>query len=66
MSNIKALTVTITETEERTETRFNTKGLTDFEIVGILSYYLDTYKVRMIREQGRSDRQETEEDDSKT
>ena len=62
MAETKTLTVTITETEERTETRFNTKGLTDFEIVGILSYYLDTYKVKMIREQGRSDRQE---DDSK-
>ena len=64
MGQIKTLTVTITDTEEQTETRFNTKGLTDFEIVGILSYYLDTYKVKMIREQGRADRQETEEDGS--
>lgn len=63
MSNIKTLSVTITDTEERTETRFKTKGLTDFEIVGILSYYLDTYKVKMIREQGRADRQgETEKE----
>lgn len=62
MIETKTLTVTITETEEQTETRFKTQGLTDFEVVGILSYYLDTYKVKMIREQGMADRQQTEKE----
>jgi len=62
MEQIKTLTVTITETEEQTETNFNAKGLSDFEIVGILSYYLDAYKVKMLRESGRAN---AEEDDSK-
>jgi hypothetical protein len=62
MAKIKKLTVTITETKEQTETNFNAKGLSDFEIVGILSYYLDAFKVKMIRESGRAN---AEEDDSK-
>lgn len=54
MSNIKQLSVTITDTEQKEETVFSTKGLTDFEIVGILSYYLDAFKVKMIRGQERN------------
>lgn len=62
MEQIKTLTVTITETEETEETRFDTKGLTEFEIVGILSYYLDIYKVKMMRGQQRNSTEETEKE----
>ena len=62
MAKTKTLTVTITETEEQEETNFNTEGLTDFEIVGILSYYLDVYKVKMIRGQQRTSTEETEKE----
>ena len=49
MAKVRKLTVTLTETEEGTVTNFNIKRLSDFEIVGILSYYLDAYKVKMMR-----------------
>lgn len=49
MAKTKTLTIEIKETEEETATRFKSKGLTDFEIIGLLSYYLDAYKVRMLR-----------------
>ena len=62
MSNIKQLSVTITDTEQKEETVFSTKGLTDFEIVGILSYYLDAFKVKMIRGQERNGTEETEKE----
>jgi hypothetical protein len=62
MEQIKTLTVTITETEEKEETRFKTEGLTEFEIVGILSYYLDIYKVKMMRGQQRNSTEETEKE----
>lgn len=64
-SKVKKLTVTITESKEQTETNFNVKGLTDFEVVGILSYYLDAYKVRMLRDPGKIRTEERGEDDSK-
>lgn len=62
MTKTKTLTVTITETEEQEETRFKTEGLSDFEVVGILSYYLDAYKVKMIRGQERTSTEETEKE----
>lgn len=52
MAKTKVLTIEIKETEEATATRFKSKGLTDFEIIGLLSYYLDAYKVRMIKSPG--------------
>lgn len=61
----KTLTVTVTDTKEVTMTNFKAKGLSDFEIVGILSYYLDAYKVKMIRSTGGVSAEETGEDDSK-
>jgi hypothetical protein len=48
----QTLSVTLTETKEGTTTNFKAKGLSDFEIVGILSYYLDAYKVKMMRSTG--------------
>lgn len=45
----KFLKVTLTKIEEDTVAHLRIKGLSDFEIVGILSYYLDSYKVKMIR-----------------
>ena len=64
-NKVKTLKVTITESKEQTETNFQTKGLTDFEIVGILSYYLDAYKVKMLRDPGKIRTEERGEDDSK-
>lgn len=64
-NKIKTLTVTIAEGKEQTETNFKVKGLSDFEVVGILSYYLDAYKVRMLRDPGRVRTEGTEEDGSK-
>jgi hypothetical protein len=58
------LSVTLTETKEGTTTNFKAKGLSDFEIVGILSYYLDAYKVKMMRDPGKVRTEETGEDDS--
>ena len=61
----KTLTVTVTDTKEGTMTNFKAKGLSDFEIVGILSYYLDAYKVKMIRSTGGVSAEEIGEDGSK-
>ena len=49
MANKRILKITLTETEEGTSTILNIKGLTDFEVVGMLSYYLDSFKVKMMR-----------------
>jgi hypothetical protein len=49
MANKRVLKITLTETEEGTSTILNIKGLTDFEVVGMLSYYLDSFKVKMMR-----------------
>ena len=64
-NKVKTLTVTLTESKEQTETNFKTEGLTDFEIIGILSYYLDAYKVKMLRDTEKIRTEETGEDDSK-
>ena len=45
----KFLKFTVTKTEDGTSTNLRAKGLSDFEIVGMLSYYLDSYKVKMMR-----------------
>jgi len=63
-SKVKTLSVTITETKEQTQTNFKTKELSDFEIVGILSYYLDAYKVRMLRQSGKVRTEERGEDET--
>jgi hypothetical protein len=68
-NKVKTLTVTLTDTEEGTVTNFKAKGLSDFEIVGILSYYLDACKVNMIRSTGGVNDKDSEiqqEDDSRT
>jgi hypothetical protein len=49
MANKRILKITLTETEEGTSAILNIKGLTDFEVVGMLSYYLDSFKVKMMR-----------------
>ena len=49
MADKRVLKITLTETEEGTSTILNIKGLTDFEVVGMLSYYLDSFKVKMMR-----------------
>jgi hypothetical protein len=64
-NKVKTLTVTLTESKEQTETNFQTKGLTDFEIIGILSYYLDAYKVKMLRDTEKIRTEERGEDGSK-
>ena len=61
----QTLSVTLTDTKEGTTTNFKSKGLSDFEIVGILSYYLDAYKVKMMRSAGGVSTEETGEDGSK-
>jgi hypothetical protein len=58
----KTLTVTVTDTEEGIITSFKAKKLSDFEIIGILSYYLDAYKVKMMR--SSEDLKNQEEDGS--
>jgi len=62
MAKIKTLTVTLTDTEEGIVTNFKAKKLSDFEIIGILSYYLDAYKVKMMR--SSEDLKNQEEDGS--
>ena len=52
MVKTKVLRIEIQETKEQTAVSLETKGLTDFEIIGLLSYYLDAYKVKMLRDQG--------------
>lgn len=49
MADKRILKITLTETKEGTSTILNIKGLTDFEVVGMLSYYLDSFKVKMMR-----------------
>ena len=61
----QTLSVTLTDTKEGTITNFKSKGLSDFEIVGILSYYLDAYKVKMMRSTGGVSTEERGEDGSK-
>lgn len=60
MSKKKALKITIEETDNISSVIFNAKGLTDFEIVGLLSYYLDSYKVKMLQENGSNKQQKDE------
>ena len=62
MANKRVLKITLTETEEGTSTVLNIKGLTDFEVVGMLSYYLDSFKVKMMR--SSEDLKNQEEDGS--
>jgi hypothetical protein len=62
MAKVKTLTVTLIDTEEGIVTNFKEKKLSDFEIIGILSYYLDAYKVKMMR--SREDLKNQEEDGS--
>lgn len=45
----KVLKIIIEETEQGSQTTLNIKELTDFEVVGLLSYYHDAYKVKMMR-----------------
>lgn len=69
MAKVKTLTVTVTDTEEDTIVKFKAKRLSDFEIVGILSYYLDNYKVKMMRSAGGvsgEDSEMSQEDGSRT
>lgn len=69
MAKVKTLTVTVTDTGEDTIVNFKAKRLSDFEIVGILSYYLDNYKVKMMRSAGgvsSEDSEMSQEDDSRT
>lgn len=60
MSKKKVLKITIEETDETSSVMFNAKGLTDFEIVGLLSYYLDSYKVKMLQENASNSKQDNE------
>lgn len=69
MAKVKTLTITVTDTGEDTIVNFKAKRLSDFEIVGILSYYLDNYKVKMIRSAGEVSSEDSEiqqEDGSRT
>lgn len=54
MEDKKQLKITIKDTEEGSTTNFKAEGLSDFEIIGILSYYLDAYKVKMMRSSEKS------------
>jgi hypothetical protein len=36
--------------EDGKQTTFETKGLTDFEVVGMLSYYVEVIKLKMLKE----------------
>ena len=56
----KVLKITIEETDETSSVMFKAKGLTDFEIVGLLSYYLDSYKVKMLQENASNKQQKDE------
>lgn len=60
MANKKVLKITIEETDNTSSVMFNAKGLTDFEIIGLLSYYLDSYKVKMLQENASNKQQDNE------
>ncbi len=60
MAKKKVLKITIEETDETSSVMFNAKGLTDFEIVGLLSYYLDSYKVKMLQENSSNKQKDNE------
>ena len=60
MAKKKVLKITIEETDNASSVMFNAKGLTDFEIVGLLSYYLDSYKVKMLQENASNKQQKDE------
>lgn len=61
MAKKKTLTITITDTEEGTITNLKAKRLSDFEIIGMLSYYLDACKIRILKSPGGVEPIETEE-----
>ena len=46
---MKILKITNKKTKEGSETNIKVEGLTDFEVIGMLSYYLDAWKVKMMR-----------------
>jgi hypothetical protein len=46
---MKTLKITQKENKEGFETNIRIEGLTDFEVLGMLSYYLDAWKVKMMR-----------------
>ena len=60
MTSTKELKITVEETDDTSSVLFNAKGLTDFEIIGMLSYYLDSYKVKMLRENAANRQQKDE------
>ena len=48
-TEIKKIVITQEVTEYGTTTSFKVKGLNDFEVIGLLSYYTDTFKVEMMQ-----------------
>ena len=60
MADVKELKITVEETDDTSSVLFNAKGLTDFEIIGMLSYYLDSYKVKMLQENAANRQQKDE------
>ncbi len=60
MAKKKILKIVVKETEEGSETNLTIEGLTDFEVVGLLSYYHDAYKVKMMRANQANEQQKDE------
>lgn len=48
-AKIKTITIQQEVTEDGNATTMETKGFTDFEIVGLLSYYIDAFKIGMLK-----------------
>jgi DNA-directed RNA polymerase subunit M/transcription elongation factor TFIIS len=49
---MKTLKITQKENKEGLETNIRIEGFTEFEVIGMLSYYLDVWKIKMIRAGG--------------
>lgn len=63
MSKTKVLRITQKKTENGTETHFETKGLNDFEILGMLTYYKDAFSIKIFKE---TNMEIPEQEESKT
>jgi len=60
MTEIKKIVIKQETTKEGTTTSFEIDGLSDFEVIGLLSYYIDAFKVGMIRKTESQNNNSTE------
>lgn len=54
ITEIKKIVIVQTITEEGTATSFKVDGFTDFEVMGLLSYYNDAFKVECMQKASKT------------